>query len=41
MSFIDDIQASPSPLLVELVIKRGDDVTNVNAMEFIHMNVHP
>jgi hypothetical protein len=31
----------PKSALVELVVKRGGDVTNVNAMEFIHMNVHP
>jgi hypothetical protein len=41
MNFINDIQVSLSPFLVELVIKRGSDVTNANVMEFIHMNVHP
>jgi len=41
MSFINDIQANPSPLFMELVIKRRGDVTNANAMGFIHLNVHP
>jgi len=41
MNLINNIQTSPSLLLVELVVKRGGDVTNANAMEFIHMNVHP
>jgi hypothetical protein len=41
MSFIDNIQTNSSPLLMELVIKRGGDVTNANAMEFNHLNVHP
>jgi hypothetical protein len=42
MNFINDIQTSPSPLLMELIIIRGgDDVMDVNAMGFIHLNVHP
>jgi hypothetical protein len=42
MSFINDIhEASPSPLFMELISKKGSDVMNVNAMEFIHLNVHP
>ncbi len=42
MNFINYIhETSLSPLLMELVIKRGGDVMNVNAMEFIHSNVHP
>jgi hypothetical protein len=28
-SFINNIQTNPIPLLVELVVKRGGDVTNV------------
>jgi hypothetical protein len=32
MSFINDIQANPSPLFMELVIRRGGDVTNANAV---------
>jgi hypothetical protein len=41
MSFIDDIQISPSLLFVELVDKKGCDVTDANAMGFILLNVHP
>jgi hypothetical protein len=41
MSFINDIQTSPSLLLVEFVVKKRGDVINANTMEFIHMNVHP
>jgi hypothetical protein len=40
-NFINDIQTSPSPLRVELIIKRGGDVMDVDAMGFIHLNVHP
>ncbi len=40
-SFINDTQASPSPLFMELVIKRGGDVMEANAMEFIHTIVDP
>ncbi len=40
-NFIDDIQASPSSLLVEFVIRKRGDFTDVNAMGFIHLNVHP
>ncbi len=36
MSFIDNIQASPNLLLMELVARRGCDVMDVNAMGFIH-----
>jgi hypothetical protein len=41
MSLIDVIQTSRSPLLMELVTRKGGDVTNTNAMEFIHLKVHP
>jgi len=41
MNFIDDIQTKPSLFIVEHITKRGGDVKNVNAMEFIHLNVHP
>jgi hypothetical protein len=41
MRFIDDIQTSLSLLLMELIAKRGGDVTDANAMEFIHLNDHP
>jgi hypothetical protein len=34
MNFINDIQTSPSPLLMELITKRGGDVMDANAMEF-------
>jgi hypothetical protein len=40
MSFINNIQTNPSLLLVELIVKKGGDVTNAT-IEFIHMNVHP
>jgi hypothetical protein len=39
-NFINDIQTSPSPFLMEFV-KKGNGFTNANAMEFIRMNVHP
>jgi hypothetical protein len=41
MSFIDNIQTSPSLILVEFIVKRGGDVTDANAMGFIPLNVHP
>jgi hypothetical protein len=41
MNFINDIQTSPSPFFVELVIRRGGDVMDANVMEFIHLNDHP
>jgi hypothetical protein len=41
MSFIDDIQTNPSLFFMEFVVRRGGDVTDANAMEFIHLNVHP
>jgi len=41
MSFIDDIQISPSPFFVELIDKKGYDVIDANAMGFILLNVHP
>jgi hypothetical protein len=41
INFIDNIQTNPSPFLVEFVAKKGGDVTDANAMEFIHLNVHP
>jgi hypothetical protein len=41
MNFIDDIQTNPNLLLMELVARRGGYVMNANAMEFIHLNVHP
>jgi hypothetical protein len=31
----------PSSFLVELVTRKGNDAIDVNAMKFIHMNVHP
>jgi len=40
-SFINNIETSPSPLLMEFIVKKGSDVTDANTMEFIHMNVHP
>jgi hypothetical protein len=40
MSFINVVQTSSSLFLVELVAKRGGDVTNVNAIKFIHLKVH-
>jgi hypothetical protein len=40
MNFIDDIQTNPSPLLMEFVVRRGGDIMDANAMEFIHLNVH-
>jgi hypothetical protein len=40
-NFINDIQTSTNSLLVELVVKKGSDVTDANNMEFIHINVHP
>jgi hypothetical protein len=41
MSFIDNIQTNPSPFIVELVVGKEGDVADANAMEFIHLNVHP
>jgi hypothetical protein len=41
MSLIDVIQTSLSLFLVELVARKGGDVTYTNAMEFIHLKVHP
>jgi len=41
MSFMNDIQISPSSLLVELDIRKGGDIMNASAMKFIHVNVHP
>jgi hypothetical protein len=41
MNFIDNIQTNPSPLLMELIVKKGGDVVDANVMEFIHLNVHP
>ncbi len=41
MNFINNIQASPNLLFMELIIGRGGDVINVNAMGFIYLNVHP
>jgi hypothetical protein len=42
MNLIDNIQTSSSPLLVELVIKRGGDVTNVNIKHHLSINgIHP
>jgi hypothetical protein len=35
MSFINDTQKSPFPLLVKLIIKKGGDAMNANTMEFI------
>jgi hypothetical protein len=35
MNVIDNIQTSPSPLLLELVVKKGGNVTDANAMGFI------
>jgi hypothetical protein len=40
-SFVNDIQTSSSLLIVELVVKRGGDVMDANAMGFIQLNVHP
>jgi hypothetical protein len=41
MSFIDDIQTSPSPFLLEFIAKKGCDVMDANATGFIPLNVHP
>jgi hypothetical protein len=41
MCFINNIQTTPSSVLMELVARRGGDVTDVNAMEFTPLNVHP
>jgi hypothetical protein len=41
MNFIDNIQISPSSFLVELIDKKGGDVTDANAMGFTLLNVHP
>jgi hypothetical protein len=41
MSFINDVQTSPSLFLVELIVKRGGDVIDANTMKFIDMYVHP
>jgi hypothetical protein len=42
MSFIEDIQISPSPLLVELVVKKGGDVTNANIRHHLPIDgIHP
>ncbi len=41
INFINNIQTSPSPFLVKFVVRKGGDVTDANAMEFIHLNVHP
>jgi hypothetical protein len=40
MSFINNIQTNPSLLFVELIVRKKGDVTDANAMEFIHLNVH-
>jgi hypothetical protein len=36
MSFIDDIQTSLNPFFMEFVARKGGDITDANAMEFIH-----
>ncbi len=41
MRFINNIQTSPSLLFVELVTRKGGDVMDVNAIEFILLKVHP
>jgi hypothetical protein len=41
MRFINNIQTSPSLLFVELVARKGGDVMDVNAIEFILLKVHP
>ncbi len=41
MSLIDVIQTRSSLFFVELVARKGGDVTYTNAMEFIHLKVHP
>jgi hypothetical protein len=41
MSFKNDISTSPSPLFVELIIRKGGDVMDANATRFIFKNVHP
>jgi hypothetical protein len=42
MSFIDDIQINPSSFLVELVVRKGGDVTNANIRHHLPMNgIHP
>jgi hypothetical protein len=42
MSFINDIQRSASLFLVELIARRGGDVTNVNIRHHLPMDgIHP
>jgi len=41
MRFINGIQTSLNSIFVELVARRGGDVMDVNAMEFISLNAHP
>ncbi len=40
MNFINDIQTNVNSLLMEFIVRRGGDVTNANAIGFIHLNVH-
>jgi hypothetical protein len=42
MSFIDNIQTSPSPLLVLFVARRGGDVIDVNIKHHLPIDgIHP
>ncbi len=41
MNFINDIQTSPSPLLMKFIVKKRGDVIDANAIEFIDLNDHP
>jgi hypothetical protein len=37
-----DIQTSPNPFLVEFIIKKGDDVTNVSIKHHLPLDgIHP
>jgi hypothetical protein len=42
MSFIDNIQINPSPLLVEFIIRREGDLMDVNIKHHLPMDgIHP
>ncbi len=42
MNFIDDIQTSASMFLMELVVRRGGDVIDVNIKNHLPMDrIHP
>jgi hypothetical protein len=42
MNFIDDIQTSPIPLFVELIIKKGGDLIDANIRHHLPIDgIHP